>query len=116
MSGMAGNQWRELLGADSRRQPARIWRTFNERWPDKRRSQSNKEARRCDASTRGGGRLVVELTPDEAAATFDELSKALLAPAQRRMVGTRTLPVGGQCLLGVHAQENSDTRWRPACP
>ncbi len=74
-------QWRGMLGADQARAggPARIWREHSMAAMKPRTGDGPLEATKegrgivMRVPLEGGGRLVVELTPDEAAALGDEL-------------------------------------------
>lgn len=73
--------WRGMLGADQARAggPARIWREHSMAAMKPRTGDGPLEATKegrgivMRVPLEGGGRLVVELTPDEAAALGDEL-------------------------------------------
>src|SRR5689334_17264605 len=74
-------RWRGMLGADQVRRggPARIWREHSMAAMKPRTGDGPLEATKegrgivMRVPLEGGGRLVVELTPDEAAALGDEL-------------------------------------------
>ncbi len=65
----------------------------------------------------GGGRLVVELTPDEAAALGDELKAVTSSSTPKVSAQADTLRYISRVCSAMCAQENSAMhRWRPASP